>query len=43
MSDTVKYKKPNGTIIEINKRPETLAHAKEMGWVPVGRKKKAAK
>lgn len=31
----MKFRKPNGTIIELNEYPETLEKAAELGWVPV--------
>lgn len=40
------YKRPNSTDIELNDEPETIAKAKEMGWIaydPIAEAKKAGK
>lgn len=39
----IKWEKPNGTTIETNDSPETVAYCESLGWKRAGAKKPAAK
>lgn len=39
----MKWKKENGTEIETNDKPETIAYAKKLGWKEIKPKKKNVK
>lgn len=36
----MKWTKPNGTEIETNDLPETIAYGRSLGWVPEGEQEK---